>query len=195
MIKKQVLVEQILKLMTDKINLSEQEFGMVQKNFEIMKVSKKTIILHPDTPIEGLYLILDGLLRFFANNEKKTTIRFKSNGEIVGDLVGFLKSKPSEFGIETVENSYIVLLSFEKINWIENNLKEGKKLIRIFYEITLSTILTQDFDLINSDPLKRFDELKDRIPDIEQRVSQKMIATYLNITPAYFSLLKSKAIK
>ncbi len=193
MVLRQILLYKFLDQITSTINISKSELKEIKKRIEVKKIPKKTLLLKSGEYNLGFYIILLGLVRQFKTvDNKEYNLDFAISGEIVGNLLSTVDGVPSPLNIETLEKSYVIYLSLENLNWFEENVKEGKKMVRMAYAENLSLIVKQYISILNPNPLNRFEELYTRIPDIEQRVSQKMIATYLNITPGYLSTLKSK---
>ena len=193
MISKENQLHQILQMLTSTINVSKQELKAIKKRIVISRIPKKSLLLKSGEHNNGFYLILTGLVRTYKIvDQKQYTIDIIGNGGFVGYFNNDLEEALSAYNIEAIEKSSVVFLSFEDLKWFEENVEEGKKMVRIIYGQNLAFTTLQYISILNPDPLKRFEELITRIPDIDQRVPQKMIATYLNITPAYYSLLKSK---
>lgn len=180
-------------MITSTINVSKQELKEIKRRVVISRIPKKTLLLQPGECSAGFYLILTGLARtYIIIDSKQHTIDLIGGGGFIGYLDDIADGTTSTHHIETLEKSLLIFLSFEDLEWFEKNVQEGKKMVRIIYSQNLAFAIQRYTIILNPDPLKRLEELIDRIPDIEQRIPQKMIATYLNITPGYYSLLKSK---
>ena len=192
MISKENLLHQILQMLTGTINISKQELKAIKKRIVISRIPQKTLLLQSGEHNTGFYMILTGLVRTYKIvDHKQYTIDIIGSGGFVGYFNSDLEETLSTYNIEVIEKSSVIFLSFVDLNWFEENVEEGKKMVRTIYGQNLAFATQKYISILNPDPLKRLEELITRIPDIDQRVPQKMVATYLNITPAYYSLLKS----
>jgi hypothetical protein len=88
---------------------------------------------------------------------------------------------PCELFIEAIEDS--ILIVSEKKETIQN--VNVNSLIK-----RLETLQNRIIKLMSSNAIERYEHFIDTYPDIVQRVPQRMIASYLGITPEALSKAK-----
>lgn len=103
---------------------------------------------------------------------------FGSEGWIVADNLP--KEEPSDLFIDALEDSEVIVLE-KKLN-LEGN---SDKLIK-----RLSVLQKRVIMLMSASGIERYEHFVETYPDIVQRVPQKMIASYLGITPEALSTVK-----
>jgi hypothetical protein len=89
-----------------------------------------------------------------------------------------------------MEETEVVVLPRNSVEWGYNVLKEGQKLGRLIAEFYF---IFQDNRIKNmylASPRERYENITKVFPNIHNRVPQHMIASYLNITSVHLSRLK-----
>jgi len=138
--------------------------------------------------------VLKGLFRYVYTHENgnEFTKNIIDEGNFISSYSAMIYNTPSYFSIEALEDSEI--LEIDYLSWIE--IKEKNP----FWIVFLVKILEKAFaikekrerELLLLDAEKRYKIFAAEFPDIENRVSQQIIASYLGIQPESFSRLKRK---
>ncbi|MEO1011324.1 MAG: Crp/Fnr family transcriptional regulator [Bacteroidota bacterium] len=127
-----------------------------------------------------VYHVESGLLRSYAIDEKgkEHIYMFAPENWIIGDSVP--PNRPCELFIDAIEDSEI-LQSEKDVSAIT----EVHKLINRMEVLQKRIIM-----LMSAPAMERYEHFITTYPDIVQRVPQKMIASYLGITPEALSAVK-----
>lgn len=107
---------------------------------------------------------------------------FAPEGWVIGDNVP--PEEPTMLFIDALEDSKVIV-SEKNINK-ENN---AKKLIK-----RLEVLQRRIIQLMSSTALERYEYFMKTYPDLTQRISQRMIASYLGVTPEALSKVKSERL-
>jgi len=128
-----------------------------------------------------VYHVKEGLLRSYSVDKKgkKHIFMFAPEGWTIAD--GVPENQASELFIDALEDSKVVVLSKDPSRE-KNNLKPLLKRIMVLQQRIIM--------LMSYSALQRYEHFLETYPDIIQRVPQKMIASYLGITPEALSKLK-----
>lgn len=150
-----------------------------------IKVKKGQILQSSGERNTKAYTVESGLLRSYSIDEhgKEHIFMFAPEGWIISDA--HLSDEDSLLFIDALEDSEIVVL--EKSLSIQPLF--AKKLIR-----RMSVIQKRILMLMSSSAIERYDHFIKTYPDITQRVPQKMIASYLGITPEALSRVKKESV-
>lgn len=132
-----------------------------------------------------VYEVKSGLLRSFSIDEKgkEHIYMFAPENWIIADSVP--PERPSELFIDALEDSTIIKREKE----IDSN-ADTQKIIR-----RLEVLQQRIIRLMSSSAIERYEHFTETYPDIVQRVPQKMIASYLGITPEALSNAKRLRIR
>jgi CRP-like cAMP-binding protein len=188
-----LIVENIL----NHVSLSSEEQALFLSKTETKQYKAKTILLHAGEICTNSYFVNSGVLRSFNINDNivEHVLSFACSGWWIGDMYSLLSQKPGNLFIQVLEDAEVVLLS--KTNQ-EILYKEIPKLERFFRILTENSLVAHQERLMDNLSLtaeERFEKFCSKHHDLIQKVPQKCIASYLGVTPEFFSKMKSKLLR
>ncbi|WP_214228331.1 Crp/Fnr family transcriptional regulator [Pedobacter sp. B4-66] len=176
---------------------SEQTFTLNLINSLKTVGSKRTysrgdFILKEGEVEKNLYYVESGAVRVFLLSEyEEQSIRFGFEGSIINSLSSYFKGSPSEFYVEAIRKTTLLVISKEKVQGIANQDTESL----IGYSHLLETVISQqmerEVDLLTVSPTERLKRVLERSPDLFQHVPLKYIASYLRMTPETLSRIRN----
>ena len=142
---------------------------------------------------QSVFWMQSGVARvgFFTEAGAEVTLRFLMDGEPAGsheDLLRAREQLPAMHFVvaETAMHGY-------RLDWMEiNALAQRHEVLRDYYlRVSERAILNQGRRIyISAAPAQgRLQAFREEYPGLEQRISQKVIASFLGITPQYMSQL------
>lgn len=148
-----------------------------------LKIKKGQIIQRQGELNSKVYYVKSGMLRSYAidKNGKENIFMFAPEGWVIADTNS--PEIPSILFIDALEDS--VILEFPKD--IE---REKENIVAITKR--LSALQNRILILISTNAIERYENFEEMYPTLVQRVPQRMIASYLGITPETLSAAKSK---
>ncbi|MRX40245.1 cyclic nucleotide-binding domain-containing protein [Flavobacterium sp. LC2016-23] len=182
----------IYKLINQYIEVSPIEWEQCCLMFTQDRIKKKDILLTKGDVCCNIYFVVKGLLRiyFVDENDEEKTFHFSLESTFATDYESFLKRIPSDFYIQALENTTVIVISFEMLKMLYENLRHGEKLGRLITEDYFFVMNDKIKALYTQTPLQRYNNMNAAFPKILRRVPQHYIASYLNITPVHLSRLK-----
>jgi len=149
-----------------------------------IEVKKGQILQVKGSLNSKVYEIESGLLRSYSIDEKgkEHIFMFASEGWLMADNVPF--GEPSDLFIDALEDSVV----FEKSKDMKMEFHPEKLIKR------LGVLQKRVIMLMSSTAIERYEHFIATYPNIVQRVPQKMIASYLGITPEALSTVKRIAL-
>lgn len=179
------------------VKLSNKEKEIFKTLTETDFIRNNDLLLREGQVCKFEYFILRGCLRsfYFDRNLVEHTTMFAVEGWWTGNLKSFLKSTPSEFAIQAQEDSSLLKIHRDKIEVLYSQIPKFERYFRILLQNRL--LVTQDrvSNHLSSPAAERYSQFIAKYPEIEQRVAQKHIASYLGITPTYLSRLRRRRMK
>jgi CRP-like cAMP-binding protein len=150
-----------------------------------IKVSKGEILQSKGELNSKVYVVVSGLLRSYSIDAKgkEHIFLFAPANWIVADNIS--PDQPSELFIDALEDSELMVK--EKI--VDNSSDPTTLITRI------GVMQRRIIMLMSSSAIERYEHFVQTYPDIVQRVPQKMIASYLGITPEALSKVKGDRLK
>ncbi len=178
------------------INVSEKEADTLMSFCFRKSFKKKAILSDDDKFIEEVYFIEKGILRvkIIDLEGKEHTTHFAIENQFIADYNAFLTQEKSRYQLEAMEDTDVIVLPREGIEWGYKNMNEGQKLGRLIAEYYFVYLDTRIQHLYTLSPMERYNLMSEIFPNIHNRVPQHMIASYLGITPIHLSRIKKQLI-
>jgi CRP/FNR family transcriptional regulator, anaerobic regulatory protein len=175
------------------ISLSEVEKEFILSKIEIKSYKAKTVLLHAGEVCKHSYFVNSGILRSFNINDNivEHVLHFACEGWWIGDMYSLLSQKPGNLFIEVNEDAEIVLLSKENQEELYLEIPKLERFFRILTEISLVAHQERLMDNLSLTAEERFEKFCSKYPKLIQKVPQKQIASYIGVTPEFFSKMKS----
>ncbi len=161
--------------------------------FEEREIPAKTILLNEGEIAHQLFFIKKGCLRLWFNNDgKDITFQFFFEKQAVSSIESFLSGQPSQFTLESIEPTTVVVISKDGFNTLFNLYPELKEGLQKITFLRMGNYAKLFLSRIKDNPQKRYNELLKNSPEIIRRVPQHYIASYLGITPISLSRIRNK---
>ena len=182
----------LFKHINARVNISEEEFEHIFQHFEELNFSRNEHIIKPNRIVDYKFYVLKGCLRsyFIDLLGKDHTVQFAIEDWWIGDYPAYFTGKKSTLNVECLEDC--TLLRIKKENW-DRLYKEVPKLetyARIQLERGLATTHQKNIDSHTMSTKDRYEQFITSFPQLEQRIKNYHIASYLGITPESLSRIR-----
>lgn len=189
-------MKSILDLINSDNSILKDELQHLENNIQIKNVTKGEILQRKGEVSDKSYFVKSGLLRSYSIDEncKEHIFMFAPEGWIIYDFVSHIYNTPSELAIEAIADSEVEVLNQELI---DNLSKSSKFQLADIEKLNKRVAVLQKrvIMLMSATAWERYQDFLETYPNIVQRVPQKMIASYLGITPEALSNMRSKLTK
>lgn len=187
-------MEQLKQVMRHMINVSEDELNDFLDKLYIKKFKRNEIVSRPDQIPNEVFFICKGMLRVLITDLEgnEHTIHFALENQFIADYSNFMLCTPSFYALQALEETEVVVLPRQAIEWGYKHLSEGQKMGRLIAEFYFIYQDNRIKNIYARTPKQRYDSITDVFPNIHNRVPQHMIASYLGITPVHLSRLKKQ---
>jgi CRP-like cAMP-binding protein len=148
-----------------------------------------------ETPLKIAYVI-NGLFRYVYINGKgdEFTKAIITENSFISSYSAMIMGKPSYFSIEALENSQIFEISWSEFNKLKENDIFWVKFLLKFIERGYIIKEKRERDLLLLDAETRYKNFLIEFPGMNQRIKQRIIASYLGIQPETLSRIRKKII-
>jgi CRP-like cAMP-binding protein len=142
-------------------------------------------------------MVVKGLFRHYNidENGKEKTLMFDAERKFTGCFDTIMLNKPSTENIIALENSIIIKMdtrAAEKIS--SDNIRLLKVQIEAYKQVVISNVEHSKLLTILS-PDERYTYFCETHRNLEQRIQQKHLASYLGITPTSLSRIRARLSK
>ena len=185
------MLEMLRQYVSGYVALTKEEFAMVADRLVIRNFDKRQLLVKAGEVEEYLNFTVKGLTRmYFYKNKTEVITNIAKEGEIISSSSSFLSSSPSNYYVETLEPSTFLSISRQQL---EQAYKESPSIERLGRLMTTHFVLQKEeweLECMRLDTKERFLRFVGNNPELLLRVSQKYLASYLNMKPETFSRLK-----
>lgn len=187
----------ILENISKHVALSSQEQELFLSKTKTHHYKAKTILLNAGEVCKNSYFVNSGLLRSFNINDNivEHVMSFACSGWWISDMYSLISQKPGNLFIEVIEDAEVVLLSKENQEQLYHDIPKLERFFRILTENALVANQQRIMDNLSLSAEERFEKFGLKYPSLMQQVSQKQIASFIGVTPEFFSKMKSRLLK
>ena len=190
-------MQSIIQNITKHVSLTPEEQDLFLSKIETKKVKAKTILLNAGELSKETYFVNSGILRSFNINDNiiEHVLHFACEGWWIGDMYSYISEKPGNLFIEVLEDAEIVMLSKENHQELYQKIPKLERFFRILAENSLVAHQERLMDNLSLTAEERFEKFCSKYPTLIQKIPQKHIASYIGVTPEFFSKMKSRLLK
>lgn len=174
--------------------LPADTLGRLERYVTTKHVAKGQLLLRKGDLSGKGYFVQQGCLRSYSVDAKgkEHIFMFAPEGWIIGDMELQATGKPAALYIDAIENSTLEVFDNTAIELLSSLQQVGmgngySKLMKRVAVMQRRIIL-----LMSATAQERYEDFITTYPDIVQRVPQKMIASYLGITPQALSKIRGE---
>ena len=186
------LNKKIRRIMSQYVEINEQEWEFFSSVMQYKTAKRREILVNNGDTAENIYFVISGMLRLYRvdSDGHERTLHFSVANTFAVDYEQFLTKSPSKYVIQATEDTTVAYMSLDMLHNLYKTISQGEKLGRVITEKYFFLLSNRIQAIYTQTPLERFNDMKIQFPQIMQKVPQRCIASYLNITPTHLSRLK-----
>lgn len=179
------------------VSLTPEEEILLLSKIETKQFKAKTILLSSGEIANSTYFVNSGILRSFNINDNiiEHVLHFACEGWWIGDMYSYISEKPGNLFIEVLEDAEVVVISKENHQELYKEIPKLERFFRILAENSLVAHQERLMDNLSLSAEERFEKMCKKYPTLIQKVAQKHLASYIGVTPEFFSKMKARLLK
>ncbi len=187
----------ILQNIAKHVNLTLEEQELFLSKTETHFYKSKTILLSAGEVSKSTYFVNSGILRSFTINDNiiEHVLHFACEGWWIGDMYSYLSEKTGNLFIEVLEDAEVVVISKENHQVLYAAIPKLERFFRVLAENSLVAHQERLMDNLSLSSEQRFEKMCQKYPSLIQKVAQKHLASYIGVTPEFFSKMKTRLLK
>ncbi len=173
--------------------ISEESWNKIENICTFKELRKGKTLLYLGDVAHEHYFVGKGLLRaYFSDIEGNVYNKnlFLENS-FAGSTVSLLQNQPSEFCIEALEETTLIVMPYQAYRALINECADLKDFYIVYLE--QNWVIEKEcieVALVLEDATQRYLSYLKKYPNIENRVAQHHIASHLGITPTQLSRIR-----
>lgn len=179
------------------VKLSAQEENRLRSLLTIKKLKRKEFLVRSGEDARHEYFVNKGCLRTYYLDKKGTEYNtyFAVEGYWVSDIYSRTFHAPALCNIIALEDCELVHISNTALEGFLKEVPELERFFRISYQNALAMIHLKQIQLLSMSGVEKYHYFRTRFPELDMRVPQKHIASYLGFTPEFFNTIRAKTIR
>ena len=173
--------------------INEEKLSSLSSFFKEKEVAKKELLLSEGEVCRYNYFVLKGCLRLYSVNQDglENTRYIAFEGKFATSFTSLITGQPAIEYIQSLEKSTVLAITKADFFHLVESEPAVNKIYRHILESAYITTQKRIYDLQGTDSINRLKWLLDQQPNVFNRLSNKIIASYLGITPFTLSRLKT----
>jgi len=178
------------------VGINEMAWNDFRTGLKEKKIKKGSFLWREGQTCRHLAFLHSGLIRSLSYNDgKEITHTFYESNNLFYDDYSFLSQNPCQKAYQVLADSELILVSRVHLHTMFDRHKCFERLGRLAVEQAHVSMI-QDVERLNqSSSEENYKDLLITRPNLLQQVSQKVIASYLNISPEHLSRIRLKISK
>jgi CRP-like cAMP-binding protein len=179
-----------------KINaFTPEEITELVSQIIVREVKKDTILVHQGKVCRLCYFVLKGCLRQYTLEDGiEKTIAFYTEDQAINFFTSKTRQTPSRSSLVTLEDALILAGNPEEERAMYAKYPKLERIAQAMVEQDFGKTQDAFAGFITSSPEQRYLNLLNERPDLIQRVPQRLLASYLGMTPESLSRIRKRII-
>lgn len=179
------------------VSLTPEEQTHFLSLTETKSYKAKTILLKEGEVCTYSFFVTKGILRSYTIDENgvEHVVSFACPGWWIADMYSYLSQRPGQLYIEVNEDAEVILLSKENQEQLYHDIPKTERFFRILIENSLVANQQRLIDNLTFTAEARYDKFSKKYAALIHFLPQKQIASYIGVTPEFFSKMKARLLK
>jgi CRP-like cAMP-binding protein len=139
-------------------------------------------------------LVLEGVMReyFVLADGKDVTKNFALEGQLTGSIKDLLSEEPSRVWVAAETDARVSCVEWSIVEALAERSPAWQRLLHGVERRLHIAKEERELELLALDANERYRRFRQRFPGLEAHVSQRVVASYLGITPVHLSRMRRK---
>lgn len=179
------------------IRLTEEEKAIFLGMLRQQSVKRKQLLLREGEICRVSSFVVSGCLRGYTIDADgaEHVLNFAPPGWWIADMYSLLSQKPGTLHIEALEDTEILILSKADQERLYAAVPHFERFFRIITENSLVAYQQRLMDSLSLTAEERYTHFCKKYPTLINTLPAKQIASYIGVTPEFFSKMKHKLLK
>lgn len=187
------MYEAIFKTFEQLVVLSDDEKQLITEIFKPLKIKKGDYFTESEKLNKRVGFLVEGLVYYYVlKNDNEAITDFTKEGEFVSEYHTFIRKEKAVHSIKAIEDCTFLVLDYDAIQRLYNDVKEGNKFGRMVLEHRFGIVVNQLLSLYMHTPEERYQHFQKNYFDLTQRVPQYLIAAYIGVKPQSLSRIRKR---
>ena len=179
------------------VHLNAEEQTIFTGHLQSKSIKKKNFLLTEGEVCKYSAFVIKGCLRgyFVDKNGIEHVLDFAPPDWWIADMYSLITQKPGIVNIEALEDTDVLLLSKTAQEALYKLIPKFERFFRILTEKSLVANQQRIIDNMSLTAEERYNIFCNRYPSLIYALPQKHIASYIGVTPEFFSRMRKESLR
>jgi CRP-like cAMP-binding protein len=176
------------------VAVTNSDVAALAQGMQPVPFSKGDFLLTPGQPCQVQWFVVEGVLRAYYEDAQAVehNVQFAIEQWWTADLGGFFKNQPAELHIQALESGRALALPAAHQEALFQEHPVFERFFRLIVQNAYAQAQRRILATLSLTAEQRFEQFLKRYPGLIHRIPQYHIASYLGVTPEFFSKMKSR---
>lgn len=182
----------ILKNVQKHVTLTKEEKDIFTSMLKFKKLRKKQYLVQEGDVCKFEAFVNKGCLRAYSVDENgfEHIVLFALEDWWIGDLYSFLTQRPATYNIDALEDCELLLIDKKNLEDLYSKVPKFERVFRIMMQNAFIAQQQRIVESLSFPAIERYTHFIKKYPQLDQRLPQHQIASYLGITPEFLSKIR-----
>jgi len=187
------MTDQLITGIQSFINLDPNETASLKLLFRERSIKKGDFFLAEGQVCKQAGFIIKGLMRYYINHDgEDRTYEFAKENDFICNYESFIPQTASTKIIQALEDCELFQISYDDLQTFYKSIRQGERLGRLVIEQVFIETLQALSSFYTDTPEHRYEQFIKKHPDLQQRISQYHIASYVGVKPQSLSRIRKR---
>ncbi|MFX1706380.1 Crp/Fnr family transcriptional regulator [Chitinophaga sp. CC14] len=178
------------------IPINKEDKTIYQDRFQVKHYKKGDFFLQEGQVCKYMGLIESGLMRHYINQDgRERTFSFVNEKRFLCNYESFKTQSPSSRIIQALEDTTVHVATFDNFEYLYDHTRSGDRIGRLVLGMVLIKLEKELTSFYTDTPEQRYQKFIEEYPDLQQRISQYHIASFVGVKPPSLSRIRKRIIE
>ncbi|RBQ08934.1 Crp/Fnr family transcriptional regulator [Pedobacter miscanthi] len=176
------------------VDLNAAEQTHIKSVLQHQKLERNKMLLEAGEICRNFYFIDKGCLRVFNRDKEgaEHNVLFCPENWWATDISSFADQQPAYYNIATLESTELFYFTHHALQQLYIDVPKMERFFRILAQNGFSLYQRRINSIISRSAEERYLKFQHLYAELENRIAQKHIASYLGITPVFLSMIRRR---
>lgn len=186
----------LLHLINQISKLEDSEIELVKESFNPLRLNKGEFFLESGKINRQVAYLNKGLVRYFVYKDgEESTFEFTKEGDFIADYQSFNNKTISVQNIQAIEECELLTINHDNLQNIFKTVKNGNLIGRLVIEHRFGIMVNQLLAIYMQSHEERYHGFVKNYSDLNQRIPQYLVASYVGVKPESLSRIRKRLMK
>lgn len=179
------------------VPLSAEDRQLIADVVTVQHLKRRQFLLREGTVCRHSAFVVEGCLKGFTTDKNgfEHIMNFAPPGWWMADLYSLFSRRPGHWNIQASSPATVLLLSKNQQEMLYDTVPALERYFRILTENSLVAYQQRVMDGLSLTAEERYLHFQQKYPDLVHGLPQKEIASYIGVTPEFFSKMRHRLLK